>query len=43
MEGTRLLAAVLQQQLGRVGIALDIRSYETATFLSDVRRGAFQM
>jgi len=42
-EETRLLAAVLQQQLGRVGIALDIRSYETATFLSDVRRGAFQI
>ncbi len=43
LEETRLLAAVLQQQLGRVGIALDIRSYETATFLSDVRRGAFQI
>jgi peptide/nickel transport system substrate-binding protein len=42
-EGTRLLAAVLQQQLSAVGIALDLRSYETATFLSDVRRGAFQM
>jgi peptide/nickel transport system substrate-binding protein len=43
LEETRLLAAVLQQELARVGIALDIRSYETATFLSDVRRGAFQM
>jgi peptide/nickel transport system substrate-binding protein len=43
VEQTRLLAAVLQQQLGRVGIALDIRSYETATFLSDVRQGAFQV
>lgn len=42
-EETRLLAAVLQQQLARVGIALDLRSYETATFYSDVRRGAFQM
>jgi peptide/nickel transport system substrate-binding protein len=42
-EETRLLAAVLQQQLARVGIAVDQRSYETATFLSDVRRGAFQM
>jgi ABC-type transport system substrate-binding protein len=40
---TRLLAAVLQQQMARVGISLDLRSYETATFLSDVRRGAFQM
>ncbi len=35
-EGTRLLAAVLQQQLAAVGIALDIRSYESATFYSDV-------
>jgi peptide/nickel transport system substrate-binding protein len=43
LEETRLLAAVLQQQFARVGIALDIRSYETATFLSDVRSGAFQI
>ena len=42
-EGTRLLAAVLQQQLAAVGIALDLRSYEFATFYSDVTRGAFQM
>ena len=42
-EGTRLLAAVLQQQLAAVGIALDIRSYEFATFYSDVMRGAFQI
>jgi peptide/nickel transport system substrate-binding protein len=42
-ESARLLAAVLQQQLAKVGIALDIRSYEAATFLSDVRSGAFQM
>jgi peptide/nickel transport system substrate-binding protein len=42
-EGTRLLAAVLQQQLASVGIALDLRSYEYATFYSDVTRGAFQM
>ena len=42
-EGARLLAAVLQQQLAQVGIALDIRSYEFATFYSDVTRGAFQM
>ena len=41
--GTRLLAAVFQQQLARVGIALDLRSYEFATFYSDVVRGAFQM
>ncbi len=42
-EGTRLLAAVLQQQLARVGIALDLRSYEFATFYADITRGAFQM
>ncbi len=42
-EGTRLLAAVLQQQLAKVGIVLDQRSYEYATFYSDVTRGAFQM
>jgi peptide/nickel transport system substrate-binding protein len=42
-EGTRLLAAVLQQQLAKVGISLDQRSYEFATFYSDVTRGAFQM
>lgn len=41
--GTRLLAAVLQQQLAQVGIALEIRSFEFATFYSDVTHGAFQM
>ena len=43
VEDVRLLAAVLQQQLASVGIALDLRSYEFATFYSDVTRGAFQM
>jgi peptide/nickel transport system substrate-binding protein len=43
LEETRLLAAVLQQQLAKVGIALDLRSSEYATFYSDVTRGAFQM
>jgi peptide/nickel transport system substrate-binding protein len=42
-ESTRLLAAVLQQQLRDVGIALDIRTFEFATFFSDVTRGEFQM
>lgn len=42
-EETRLLAAVLQQQLARVGIALDLRSYEFATFYADVTRGSFQL
>jgi peptide/nickel transport system substrate-binding protein len=42
-ETTRLLAVVLQQQLSRVGIALDLRSFEFATFYSDLTRGAFEM
>jgi peptide/nickel transport system substrate-binding protein len=42
-ESTRLLAAVLQQQLRDVGIALDIRTFESATFFSDVTHGAFQL
>jgi ABC-type transport system substrate-binding protein len=41
-ESTRLMAAVLQQQLHDVGIALDIRTFEFATFFSDVTRGAFE-
>ena len=41
-EDTRVLADVLQQQLARIGIALDLRSYEFATFYSDIVRGAFQ-
>jgi peptide/nickel transport system substrate-binding protein len=40
---TRLLAAVLQQQLKAVGIVLDIRTFESATFFADVTRGAFEM
>lgn len=42
-ESTRLLAAILQQQLKQVGIALDIRSFEFATFYADITHGAFQM
>ena len=42
-ESTRLLAAVLQQQLRAVGIALDIRTFEFATFFADVTSGAFQV
>jgi peptide/nickel transport system substrate-binding protein len=42
-ESTRLLAAVLQQQLRDVGIVLDIRTFEFATFFADVTRGAFQV
>jgi peptide/nickel transport system substrate-binding protein len=42
-ETSRLLAAVLQQQLRNVGIALDIRSFEPTTFYADVVKGLFQM
>ena len=35
--------AVLQQQLREVGIALDIRTFESATFYSDVTHGLFQL
>ncbi len=42
-ESTRLLAAVLQQQLREVGIALDIRTFEFATFFADVTKGAYQV
>ena len=38
-----MVAAVLQQQLREVGIALDIRTFEFATFFSDVTRGAYQL
>jgi peptide/nickel transport system substrate-binding protein len=42
-ENTRLMVAVMQQQLREVGIALDIRSFEFGTFFSDVTHGAFQL
>jgi peptide/nickel transport system substrate-binding protein len=42
-ETTRLLAAVLQQQMRAAGIELSIRSAEFGTFYSDVTRGLFQM
>jgi peptide/nickel transport system substrate-binding protein len=42
-DNTRLMVAVMQQQLRAVGIVLDIRSFEFGTFFSDVTHGAFQM
>ena len=42
-ETSRLLAMILQQQLRDVGIALEVRSFEFATFYSDISKGAFQM
>jgi peptide/nickel transport system substrate-binding protein len=42
-EAYRLQAAVLQQQLKSVGIALELRSYEFATLFADVVRGNVQL
>jgi len=39
----RLFSVVLQQQLAQIGIALDLRSYEFATFYADLVKGTFQM
>jgi peptide/nickel transport system substrate-binding protein len=43
VELRRRIAEVLQEQLAQVGIALEIRSYEWATFYSDIRRGDFEL
>ena len=42
-ENPRLIAAVVQQQLRNVGVALDVRTFEFATFFSDITRGAYQV
>ncbi len=42
-EASRLQAAVIQQQLAEVGVALDLRSYEFATLMADVARGNVQL
>jgi peptide/nickel transport system substrate-binding protein len=42
-DATRLMAVVVQQQLREVGISLDIRSFEFATFYSDITKGAYQI
>jgi peptide/nickel transport system substrate-binding protein len=42
-ETSRLLAVILQQQLHDIGIDLEIRTFEFATFYADVVKGAFQM
>jgi peptide/nickel transport system substrate-binding protein len=39
----RIQAAAIQHDLGRVGVALDVRSSEFATLFGDVVRGNFQM
>jgi peptide/nickel transport system substrate-binding protein len=42
-EETRLQSTVVQEDLRRVGIELELRSYEFATFYADVVKGNFQM
>ena len=42
-ETVRLTAVAMQEQLAQIGIALDLRSYEFATFYADLVRGAFQL
>lgn len=37
------LATILQEQLGRVAIDVDLRSYDWGTFYADVKAGRFQM
>ncbi len=43
IEFNRLQAAVVQQDLARVGVALDVRTYEFATLFADVVAGNFQL
>jgi peptide/nickel transport system substrate-binding protein len=42
-ESARLLSAVLADQWGHVGVALEQRPLENATLLADVGRGSFQL
>jgi peptide/nickel transport system substrate-binding protein len=39
----RLMAAVIQQQLREIGVTMEIRSNEFATFFSDIVEGEFQV
>jgi peptide/nickel transport system substrate-binding protein len=41
--GRRRLAQAIQAQLARVGIALDLRTFEWGTLYADVRSGNFQL
>jgi hypothetical protein len=43
IEFNRLQAAVVQENLAGVGIALDVRTYEFATLFADVIAGNFQL
>ena len=39
----RRIAAVFQEQMRQVGIAVEVHSYEWGTFFSDIRKGNFQL
>ncbi len=39
----RQIAAAIQEQLHRVGIAMEVQSFEWGTFFSDIRKGNFQL
>ncbi|HXE79129.1 MAG TPA: ABC transporter substrate-binding protein [Vicinamibacterales bacterium] len=42
-EESRLQAAVIQEHLREIGLALDVRTYEFATLYADIIQGNFQM
>lgn len=42
-ETSRLLAVIVQQQWRKIGIDLELRSFEFGTFYADIVRGAFQV
>ena len=42
-EESLLQAQIIQAMLAEVGIGLEIRSYEFATFYNDIKQGAFQL
>ncbi len=43
LDSRRRIGEALQAMLAEVGIGLDVRSYEWATFYDDIRRGNFQL
>ena len=42
-EDSRLQAAVIQEDLRKIGVALDLRTYEFATLYADILQGNFQL
>ncbi len=43
IELRRRIAEVFQHDLGRLGLGLDVRSYEWATFYDDIKHGNFEL